>query len=139
VRSEWRNLGISLAAPTLVGLISFLIYPSAWFAWVAFLTSHVGEASGSVGVPFVPGPVFRWPIALVLVIWGARTNRAWVLAASMCLATPVIGPAVLSMLAAIPRLRSVSSTDWASRSRRPRTTESAARGRVLLAGGGSRY
>ena len=44
-------------------------------------------------------------LALVLVVWAARRNQAWLLAPALILACPVLGGyGPLAVLAAIPRL-----------------------------------
>lgn len=104
VRGEWRRLGISLGTIALVAGTSYLVDPAAWQAWFAFLGSHLASVGGPVGSIFVPGPAVHLPIAVVLVVWGARTNRVWTLPVAMVLATPVFGIAAVTMCAAIPRL-----------------------------------
>ena len=50
------------------------------------------------------GPVVRFPLAVVLVAWGARKERPWTLPVGMLLATPVIGLGSFTILAALVRL-----------------------------------
>ena len=47
----------------------------------------------------------RFPLALVVVVVAARTDRPWLVPVSMVLASPVVGWGTFAMLAAIPRLR----------------------------------
>ena len=71
-------------------------------------------APGVVGVWFVVrrqwratlwGATLRLAAALGIVIWAARTGRAWLLAPALILACPVLGGyGPLAVLAAIPRL-----------------------------------
>lgn len=103
-RAEWRKLAISLATIAVIGGASYLVDPTGWRAWFEFLGSHLGSVGGPVGSFLVPGPLIRVPVAVALVIWGARTNRRWTLPVGMVLATPVFGIAAVTMCAAIPRL-----------------------------------
>jgi hypothetical protein len=103
-RREWRSLGISVAATVLVLAVSALVSPHEWTAWVRFLRDHDQMASASLGLPGVPPPWVRIPLAVTLTVWAALTNRRWGLPAAMVLATPVFGVAALTILAAIPRL-----------------------------------
>lgn len=109
-RAEWRKLTISLAAIVIVGGASYLIDPAAWLAWFAFLGTHLSSVGGPVGSFLIPGPLVRVPLAIALVVWGARTSRLWTLPAAMVLATPVFGIAAVTMLAAIPRLHGPKPT-----------------------------
>jgi Glycosyltransferase family 87 len=107
VRREWRSLGIALGATAAIAAISFAIAPNAWFDWAKFLASS--NATGpEVNTSFqwlIPPPWLRLVAAAVLVVWGARTDRRWVVPVASMIALPVlwiIGPAIL---VAIPRLR----------------------------------
>ena len=54
----------------------------------------------------IPFPlVVRFPLALVVVVVAARTDRPWLVPVSMVLASPVVGWGTFALLAAIPRLR----------------------------------
>ena len=96
VRGEWRHLGrYALTALTVVG-VSYAVAPGLWSDWVHFL-----RESGDGGY----GLLVRFGVAAVLVIFAARTDRAWMLAPAVLLATPVIGGnSVIAFLAAVPRL-----------------------------------
>ena len=97
VRREWRSTAVALATTgTIVG-ISFAISPHAWVEWLHFLWSSTGD--GSVGAPF------RALLAVVVVVWAARADHAWLLAPAVLLGCPVFGGwGPLAVLAAIPRL-----------------------------------
>jgi len=105
VRREWRALALALGATATIVAVSWLIAPGAWRDWVAVLTGNVGSpvTSGSFPVPLLA----RLPIAAALVVWGARTDRQWVLPVAALLALPVIWYGSLSLLIGIvPLLRS---------------------------------
>lgn len=84
--------------------LSYAATPDLWRQWFDFLSAHAGD-TGPASLAFVPPLWLRVPLALALVVWGARTNRAWVLAPASLLATPVIGAGSFALLAALPRLR----------------------------------
>ena len=104
VRGEWRNLGIALGATFAIVVVSYAISPAAWADWIDVLAASTAKTSGTwaaVGVPLW----FRLPIALVLVTWGARTDRRWTVAVAAMLALPALWFGSLSMLLAVIPLR----------------------------------
>ena len=110
VRREWRSLAIALGGTALVVAASALVAPGAWRDWIDVLVSNAGApiTSGSLPVPFL----VRLPIAALLVVWGARTNRRWVLPVAALLALPVIWYGSLSLLIAVVPLLDRGWTDW---------------------------
>jgi hypothetical protein len=93
-RKEFRALAI--AALTTVA-VSLVVDPDAWTSWFAFLIDQSGQAR-----PFYPAFVAA---AVAVVIYAARTDRAWLVPFALVLATPVYGGSqVLVLLAAVPRL-----------------------------------
>ncbi|MBS2937535.1 DUF2029 domain-containing protein [Nocardioides sp. J2M5] len=104
VRREWRSLAWSVVGTVVVVAVSAAVAPGAWGDWIDFLTRH--ERSTEVVGAAAFGPLaLRLPVALALLVWGALTDRRWALPAAMALAAPVAGPAALTVLAAVPRLR----------------------------------
>jgi len=106
-RGEWR--AVAAAAGTTLVLVAgtWLVVPDLWQQWLAFLLDH--EASGEqVGSQVLPPLAVRLPLAVVLVLWGGRTGRAWTVPVGMVLATPVASLAVFVMLAALPRIRAAA-------------------------------
>jgi hypothetical protein len=84
VRKEWRSFAIAVIPAAVISSVSFVAYPQIWFDWLGAFTTY----SDTPGWPF-PIPVWpRIPVALVLVIWGARTNRPWALMAATFIAWP---------------------------------------------------
>jgi hypothetical protein len=77
VRREWRSLGIAIGTTFAIAVASFVIDPSAWRDWIAFMVANVATPSPVAVVP-IPGWI-RFPIAIALIVWGARTDRAWTL------------------------------------------------------------
>ena len=123
-RGEWRRLATFVVTALGLLAVSVLIDPQAWWDWVDFLQASAADSSGLVYLsPFaVSFPlVFRLPLALVVVVVAARTDRAWLVPVSMVLASPVVGWGTFALLAAIPRLRGLggSSATTGTRSSMP--------------------
>ncbi len=88
-RREWRSLGIALAATLVVTGLSFVIDPGAWLGWFAMLGRMEFPTPGD-GV-FLPIPVWiRLPLMAILIVWGARSNRRWVLPVAVCFSLPTV-------------------------------------------------
>ena len=97
--------------------VSVLISPGEWSSWLEFLRDSAGDSSGllylsPVAIPF-PLAV-RFPLALVVAVVAARTDRPWLLPVSMVLASPVVGWGTFALLAAIPRLRGLGGSPAAA-------------------------
>src|SRR6478735_1351028 len=77
VRREWRSLAIALGATAAVAVVSFAILPDQWRTWIDVVMRNV--AAGKSGTwASVPIPLWiRLPIAVAVVVWGARTDRRW--------------------------------------------------------------
>ena len=96
VRGEWRRLvpvaGIALG----LVVVSELALPGSWSAWIASLRAESGLA-----------PWFAWPMMLsgvLLTVYAARTDRAWLLPLAVLLAARGIGWSSLVVLLATIRL-----------------------------------
>jgi hypothetical protein len=113
VRREWTALWIALAATAAIVLLSTIAAPAAWREWFAVLAQNAGSpvTSGSLPVP----PLIRFPIAIALIVWGARTDRRWVLPVAALLSLPVIWYGSLSLLVAtIPLSGRLRAWSWAA-------------------------
>lgn len=110
VRREWRSLAWALGATAAISTVSFAIAPGAWFDWVKFLTSSQETGAGSNDwYAFLFPPLWlRVAGAALLVAWGARTDRRWVVPVATAMAMPVIWVTTPAILVAIPRLRKES-------------------------------
>jgi Glycosyltransferase family 87 len=98
VRREWRRLGIALGVTLALVLASVAIDGSLWSDWLALLTQSAPTPAQAFGVSLG----IRIPIAAVIVVWGARTDRRWTVPVGATLALPGLWIAGLSVLAAIP-------------------------------------
>ena len=110
VRREWRSLAWALGATAAISAVSFAIAPGAWFDWVKFLTTSQDTGAGANDwYAFLFPPLWlRVAAAAVLVVWGARTDRRWVVPLATALAMPVFWVTTPAVLVALPRLRTKS-------------------------------
>jgi Glycosyltransferase family 87 len=101
VRREWRSLGIALGVTAAIVAVSFVTLPDQWREWVDVVQRNV--AAGKSGTwASLPVPLLvRLPIAVVLVVWGARTDRPWTVPVASMLALPAVWYGGLSMLLAV--------------------------------------
>jgi hypothetical protein len=103
IRREWRSLAIALGATVAVVAVSAALQPDAWQRWPQVLIANAGKNGTWAAVP-VPFAV-RFPLAVALIVWGARTNRRWVVPVGGMLALPALWYGGLSiMLATLPLL-----------------------------------
>lgn len=101
-RGEWRQLALALGAVTALIVASLLLFGlNAWTEWIAILSAGTSDPVGTpgwyLGIPLAP----RLVAAALLVWWGARTDRRWVLPVAMLLALPVLWLNGLAVLAAL--------------------------------------
>ena len=105
VRREWRPLAIALGVTALIAGVTFVANPAAWQSWI---TDSLGATA--TGAPLnqfsLPVPLWiRVALALVVVTWGARTDRRWTVPVAATIALPVLWPSGLAILAAVITLR----------------------------------
>ena len=138
VRREWRNLAIALGITGGLALISFVTVPELWREWFDWARSNAGVA-GLPNAMLLP-LWLRVSVAAAIVVWGARTNRPWVLFAPLWLAQPTtwMSEVVLVFAGFAPWLRSLAPVmengRLAFRSVPGRGRESAAAPRAAEAG-----
>jgi hypothetical protein len=103
VRREWRQLAIAMGVTAAIVAVSFALAPGLWFEWIAAVPSSGTDKTAVVTTfPLVA----RLPFALALVVWGARTDRRWVLPIAAVIAMPAWRYATFAILAAcIPLIR----------------------------------
>jgi hypothetical protein len=90
VRREWRNLGIALGVTAVITAISFVVAPWMWFDYIRGLAAAPDESAITVWV--------RLPLAILVVIWGARKDHRWAMIVAVFLALPrwyFLSPVVL--------------------------------------------
>jgi hypothetical protein len=109
-RGEWRRLGIAMAATLAVAGGSYVLAPALWHQWVALLMDSAGASTvaGSVPIPIA----MRLPIAALLIVFAARTDRRWLLPLAVMLALPVLWWGGSAMLVGCLALRRVEVEEW---------------------------
>jgi hypothetical protein len=101
VRREWRALSMAVGATGLIAAVSFVIDPGAWAGWIELLLRTQGPVADP-NLVYVPIPlIVRAPIALVVIAWGAWTNRRWTVPVAMTLAMPILWVNGLTVLVAL--------------------------------------
>ncbi len=102
-RGEWRSLGIALGATAAVALASFIIAPGLW---AEFRQAMAAQAGAAIEVPPLALQVslpIRLALAAVVIVFGARTDRAWLVPVGATIAAPAIwGNVLVILIAAIP-------------------------------------
>jgi hypothetical protein len=100
VRREWRALGIALGVTGAIVAVSLLVDGQLWVDWLAFIGST--PEGGSVAQFQIPIPLWlRIPVAAVLVVWGARSDRRWTVVVAATLALPVLWVSGFAICAAL--------------------------------------
>ena len=102
-RREWRSLATALGATALVVAVSAVIMPGAWLDWVNLLIGLAGRDGtwAAIPIPFL----VRLPVAVVIVVWGALTDRRWTVPVAGMIALPALWYGSLTMLLAVVALR----------------------------------
>jgi hypothetical protein len=104
VRHEWRSLAIALAVTAALAAASFAFAPTLWADWIAVLrTTQSNPVRPATPFDFIPLPA-RIVIAAGLVVWGARSDRRWIVPIAATLALPVVYLNGLAVLVAAPYL-----------------------------------
>ncbi|MET1233046.1 MAG: glycosyltransferase family 87 protein [Candidatus Limnocylindrales bacterium] len=89
VRREWRSLGIALGATALIVAASSAVDLEAWLGWLGMLSR--GQFPRAEDGFYLDVPLgFRFAIATLVVVWGARTDRRWTVPLAACLAMPTV-------------------------------------------------
>jgi hypothetical protein len=78
-RREWRNLAIALGATAAIAGVSFVLAPHLWFEWPQAILA-VRDRPGTLSV------IVRIVAAVLLIHWGARTDRRWTVVVGATLA-----------------------------------------------------
>lgn len=96
VRREWRSAVVAAGVTLGIVGVSYLLNPSAWTDWLSLLTSSPSRSD-----LLLP----RVVLAALLVLWGARGGKGWVVPVAGWLALPVIWVNSWVILLAVIRLR----------------------------------
>ena len=96
-RGEWRNLAVAASTTAALAAVCYLVAPGMWADWIMMLGGNVGAPTHDL----LPVPlVVRLPLAALLIVWGARTDRAWVLPIALLLSLPTFWTTSLTVLVA---------------------------------------
>jgi hypothetical protein len=109
VRREWGALATAFGVTALIIGTSAIFEVGAWLDWATMLLGHgtPRELTGDIAIP----AHVRFPVALLLVVWGARTDRRWIVPVAVLLLMPVIWPNTLALLLASATL-AVAPRAW---------------------------
>lgn len=103
VRREWKELATALGVIAGALVFAEVILPGATRGWLDALRSNAGIAqSGALAIPLW----IRLIVAVVVVAWGALSNRRWTVPVAVTLAMPVWWPiSFVPLIAILPILR----------------------------------
>jgi hypothetical protein len=121
VRREWRNLAIALATTVGIAAVSAVFAPELWKGWFDLLVRSATERQTIEGF-YLGIPIWaRFPFAVAIVVWGAKTDRHWTVPVAVLLAMPILWVNVFTILVAIVPLRAefgmTPAREWLLRSR----------------------
>src|SRR5262245_2671054 len=103
VRREWRSLAIALGATAAIVAVSVAIKPSLWPQWFEVLAGRSGTPAPHLGIWGLIPLAVRLPVAAVIVVFAARTDRRWLVPIAAVVAMPVVWPNAYSVaVGAIP-------------------------------------
>ena len=89
IRKEWRPLGIALGATAAIIAMSAAIDADAWLGWLGMLSR--GQFPRAEDGFYFDVPLgFRLAIAIIVVVWGARTDRRWTVPLAAMLGMPTV-------------------------------------------------
>lgn len=113
VRREWRRLAIAVGVTAGVSVVSAIFAADLWGQWFGLL-AEARSADTLTKERLLPLPLLvRLPIAVVLVVWGARTDRYWTVPVACMLSLPAIALGGFAVLvAALPFLRLPLVPGW---------------------------
>lgn len=100
LRREWRSFAIAVGGTALITAVSFLIGPLLWFDWLRTLAGNAGGAVPATAAVTTPLMV-RLVLALVLVVYAARTDRPALLVLVAMLGMPVLWGVTLWVILAV--------------------------------------
>jgi hypothetical protein len=104
-RGEWRKFAIAVGGTVAITAVSFLVAPNLWREYTQTMVDNLAYDPGHPYPVPIPVPI-RMAMSAVIVWWGARTDRRWVVPIAVVLSLPIIwfhGLAVL--VACIPLWR----------------------------------
>lgn len=112
-RGEWRALGAAVGTAAVIGAISLAVAPDIWVDWFRFLEGSTGRSTVGHSVPVALW--VRLPLAAVVVVVAARSDRRWLLPVGVLMALPVIWWGSFAILAASVALERRRIEEWVLR------------------------
>jgi hypothetical protein len=97
VRREWRAFAIAVGTTAAIAGVSFVLNPTAWQDWIAFLLDSPGTSQLLV---------LRVVLGAGLVAFGALTGRRWLVPVAVWISLPIVWINSWVILLAMIRLRS---------------------------------
>jgi hypothetical protein len=117
VLAEWRAVGIALGVTGVIAGVSFAFSADLWLEWFGLLADN---ADTTARIRVIPVPlIVRLPIGVILIAYGARTGRAWLVPIGVMLGLPNVWTSSTALLAGSVSL-------WLATRRSQRPTEAAA-------------
>jgi hypothetical protein len=87
-RREWRAVLVASGLTIGLAILSIALSPQLWRDWLTMLAAEMPRSGYAESVPI--HIAVRLPLAVVLLLWGARTGRPAVVPLACMLALPVI-------------------------------------------------
>jgi hypothetical protein len=106
VRREWRPLIVSLVVTGAISAISFVLAPGLWSDWFTALGTQTEATLAPLRQSAPISLPIRLAAAAAIVVWGALTDRRWVVPIAISLAVPFAWWNVFSIMIASLRLGS---------------------------------
>ncbi len=102
-RAEWRALAIAFGATAAVAAGSFALAPHLWFEFRDALSVQAGAAFDVPPLALQVALPIRIAIAVPVLWFAARTDRAWLVPVAATIAAPAIwGNVLVILVAAVP-------------------------------------
>jgi hypothetical protein len=98
---RWRAFALAIGATLAIVLVSFVLAPQPWFAWVDVLTGNVDRPIPTE-IAIIPGPLWaRTAVAGVVAVAGGWRGWRWSVPVAATLALPVPWSSGLTILVAV--------------------------------------
>ena len=111
-RREWGSLAAALGATAVIAAVSFVFAPGQWTAWLGVLRAN---GTHPVAQAFAAELPARVAIAALAVLWGARTDRRWVVPVAAAVATPGLSLISASIVIGAVPLLTQTPLSWRPR------------------------
>lgn len=101
VRREWRSLATVAIATAAVCGVSLALAPGLWVEWIQSLVRNASIPASDYSGGILGPLTLRGPVAVLIVTWGALTDRRWTVPVAATLALPLLAYINLAMLVAL--------------------------------------